>query len=69
MCSSDLIGFPKDLADTPFKFLKACGEAGEEKLHLLRALMEPGDDVAFPGAVGIILDRYADERVNLMVVL
>ena len=32
-----LIGFPKDLADTPLIFLKACGKAGEEKLHLLRA--------------------------------
>src|SRR5699024_12350397 len=64
-----LVGFPKDLADTPFKFLKACGKTGEEKLHLLRAYMEPGDDIAFPGAVGIIVDRYADDQVTLLVVL
>lgn len=63
-----LIRLPKDLADTPFKFLEACGKAGQEKLDLLRGQVEPGDDVALPGAVGIILDRNADQGMDLVVI-
>ena len=64
-----LIGFPKDLADTPFKFLKACGKAGEAKLQLLRAYIEPGDEIAFPRAGGLLLDQNAAECGKLMGVL
>ena len=53
----------KNFVRTPFKFLEAGFNTGQQELDLFWSKVELYDCVILSGSVGIILNRNADEGV------